>query len=163
MSAKCTRFEPLSVEELEEVAREQYARAFPKREGPGPRPRNVRATRLLVGAERLCIEYRGRAYELLPVEFADGVQLIDCRAAIEAVEDESRLSPEVVRDYLVALRKVVALAPKYVRPLGRFRRLLWRLGLRRNPYRGATETEVGELLGFFLGCRMRSRVRYPGT
>jgi hypothetical protein len=163
MSGDGTRFEPLSAEELDEFAREQYARAFPKREGPPPRARNVRATRLLVGAEQLAIEYRDVQYELLPVEFADGVLLAECRARVEAIEDESKLDPMVVRDYLVALRKVVALAPKYLRPLGRVRRLLWRLGIRKNPYRRATEAEIGQLLGFFLGCRMRSRVRYPGT
>ena len=163
MSAKGTRFEPLDLEELERAARAQYARAFPEREGPPPRARNVRATRLLVGADQLCIEYRGRTYELLPVEFGDGVLLAECRALVDAIEDDAKLTPELVREYLIALRKVVALAPKYLRPVGRVRRLLWLLGLRRNPYRRATEAELGQLLGFFLGCRMRSRVRYPGT
>jgi hypothetical protein len=149
--------------ELERMAHEQYQSQFGGERPAATRPRNVRATRLLVGAEQLCIEYRGRPYELLPVEFADGVLLAECRAAVEEIEDEAKLSPELVRDYLVALRKVVALAPKYLRPAAGVGRLLWRLRIRRNPYRNATEAEVGQLLGFFLGCRMRSSVRYPGT
>lgn len=154
------RLEPLDVGELERMAREQYARAFPAREGPSPRAKNARATLLLVDGERVEIPYRGRVYELLPVSFEDGIKLADVRDTLEALE-HARPSKENVHRYARTLRAIVAMAPKYLRPRGRVRRMLW--PLTRNPFRGASDQEVAELLGFFLGCRMRSRVRYPAT
>lgn len=156
-----TRFEPLDFEELERMAREQYARAHPKRTGPPPKPRNAAPTLLMLGAERLAFAFRGVAYELLPVSFEDGVRLTEARAAIDAAADDDRLTPEVARDARLALRFVANLATRYLRPLRWHRRILWWLRLRRNPYRSATETEVGQLLGFFSGCRTMSRARSP--
>jgi hypothetical protein len=158
-----TRFQPLGVEELERISREQYKRAFPKREGPAPRPRNAASTLIALGAERLAFAFRGVAYELRPVSFEDGLRLAEVRAALDAAADDNRLTPEVAREASRGLRYVVSLAPKYLRPLRWMRRLFWALRLRRNPYRGATAREVGELLGFFLGCRTMSRARFPGT
>lgn len=156
-----TRFEPLDVEGLERVAREQYARAFPAREGPPPRPRNGGPTLHMLGAERMAFVFRGVAYELLPISFEDGIRVAEARAALLAAEDEERLTPEVARDANRALKLVARLAPKYLRPLRLWRRLLWALRIRRNPYRDATEVEVGQLMGFFLGSRTMCRVRSP--
>lgn len=156
-----TRFEPLDVEGLEEVARAQYARAFPAREGPSPRPRNAGAALHMLGAERMAFVFRGVAYELLPISFEDGIRVSEARAALMEAEDEDRLTPEVARDARRALKLVANLAPKYLRPLRWPRRLLWALGLKRNPYRRATEVEVGQLMGFFLGSRTMCRVRSP--
>jgi hypothetical protein len=103
--------------------------------------------------------FRGVAYEIVPVSFEDGIRLSEVRAALAEAEDEERLTPEVARDARNALRFVASLAPKYLRPLRLPARLLWALRLRRNPYRRATEVEVGQLLGFFWGCRMTSRAR----
>lgn len=157
-----TRFEPLDVEGLERVAREQYARAFPA-PGPAPRPRNAIPALHVLGAERLAFVFRGVAYEIVPVSFEDGIRLCEVRAQLVAAEDEDTLTPEVARDARNALRVVASLATKYLRPLRWHRRLLWALRLRRNPYRRATEREVGQLLGFFLGCRTMSRARSPAT
>jgi hypothetical protein len=158
-----TRFEPLDVEELERIAREQYARAFPRREGRSSKPRNVGATLATLGAQRIGVAFRGRVWELLPVSFEDGLRLTVARSAVEAMEDEGSITPEKARFYHEALRSVVALAPKYLRPAGVVSRLLWRLRLRRNPYRAATDAEVGQLLGFFLASQMRSRARFLGA
>jgi len=151
-------------EELERMAREQYARVY--RDGrsdrPKPeRPRNVRASLLVFGADKVEVPFHGRMYELTPVSFEDGMRLSDVRATIEELED-AEPTRENARRYLDACRLVVRLAPRYMLPRGRLRRALWRLRLRRNPFRQASEREVGELLGFFLGCRMMSRVRHPG-
>lgn len=161
-----TRFEPLDVEGLERMAHEGYARKYAAPPGSPlgarsvNRPRNVRATLFMVDGERVEIPYRGRVYELLPVSFEDGLRLADVRGTLEELEDAKPTTENVAR-YRSALRFVVALAPRYLRPRGRWRRAFW--ALTRNPFRHATDAEVGELLGFFLGSRMRSRVRHPVT
>lgn len=157
-------FSKLSRAELEEMAQGQYRRAFP--DGPPqrvPRHRNIGPTLHVLDAERIEIDFRGRRYELLPVSFSDGVRLIRARIAVEELDSETAPTESDVEAYTEALRTVVGLAGCYLVPRRPVRRLLWRLGLTRNPARRATEAEVARLLGFFLGCRMRSSVRYPGT
>lgn len=158
-----TRFEPLDVEDLERMARGQYARAHAPRPGPPPKPRNAAPALLVLGAERVAFAYRDVAYEVLPVSFDDGLRLCEARAALDAAADDDRLTPEVARDARQSLRFVASLATRYLRPVRWWRRLLWALRLRRNPYRRATEAEVGQLLGFFLGCRTMSRARSRAT
>lgn len=102
--------------------------------------------------------FRGRLWEVLPVHFDDGVRLTSVRHAVEAMRNENTLTAEKVRDYHAALRSVVALAPKYLKPAGLGRRLAWHLRLRKNPYRDATEAEVGWLLGCLLAARGLSRI-----
>lgn len=156
------RITPVPREEIDRIARDGYRQHYGLDE-PRPkaeRPRNVRGTLLMVDGDRVEIPYRGRIYELLPVSFEDGVRLSDARATIEELEGAEPTKERIGR-YVAVLRFVVSLAPKYLRPRGRVRRVFWRLT--RNPFRGATDMEVGELLGFFLGCRMRSRVQYPAT
>jgi hypothetical protein len=155
-----TTFQRIPRTKLEELAREAYAREFPRGRQAEARPRNVRPTLVLVDGDRVEIPYRGRIYELLPVSFQDGLRLSDLRETLEDLEHAPTTRENVLR-YVAALRAVVALAPKYLRPRGRVRRVLWAFA--RNPFRGATDREVGELLGFFLGCRTRSRVQYQGT
>lgn len=156
-------FTKLSRSELEAMARQQYRRHFP--EGPpvrAPRYRNVGPALQLLDAERLEVGLRGRRYELLPVSFEDGIRLLGARQAIERLED-SEPDEANIQAYRQALRVVVRMARRYMRPKSLIRRLLWRMRIRGSPLKGATEAEVGQCLGFFLGCRMRSSVRYPGT
>jgi len=144
---------------VEAMAREGYEKRFPKGRPAGPPPSNGRPTLVLLGSESYqVLAFRGRGYELGHVGFEDGIRLVEAKAAVEAL-DESDPTPENVAAYLAALRLIVRMAPRYLLPIGRVRRLLWRLRLRLNPFRRATEAEVGQLLGFFLACRMRSRVR----
>jgi len=153
-------------DELERMARQAYAREFPADAAPSVAPKNVRVTRLLLG-DTLKVEYRGVTYELGHVSVLDGLVLQEARIAIERADraqtDLDRLTPDVMRDYYAALRRVTELAPRYLIPTGRVRRMVWRLGLVPNPFRRATESEVGQLLGFFLACPTRSRVRYLAT
>ena len=143
---------------VERIAREGYAKHFPDGPPKARPPENGRAMLLLTGADTVEIPYKGTLYELLHISFEDGLVCVIAKAAIEGLEGES-ITPETVDAYRAAMRSVVALVPRYLRPVrGRLRRLRWRLGLHRNPFRRATDAEVGQLLGFFLGCRMRSRV-----
>lgn len=153
--------EKIPRDELERMAREAYAREHPQPVRV-PRGRNVGPALTMLDDQRLTIEYRGRRYELLPVGVADGIRLADVRSTIEGLSGQLS-TKENARTYLAGTKAIIALARKYLRPLRPIPRLLWRLGVRPNPFRGATEREVSQLLGFFLGCRMMSRVRYPGT
>lgn len=156
-------FTKLSRSELEDMAKGQYRRHFP--DGPPvrvPRHRNVGPALQLLDAERLEVGLRGRRYELLPVSLEDGLRLLRARQAVEDLE-EAEPTEENILAYAEALRLVVRLARKYLKPTNPVRRLLWRMRIRGSPLKDATEAEVGQCLGFFLGCRMRSTVRYPAT
>ena len=145
---------------IEEMAREGYRQRFPASRQPGPPPANVGAALLLLEDDSVRIPYRGRMYELGHVSFEDGLRLVAARSAIEALE-KAEPTPANRTAYLLAMRLVVSMAPRYLLPVKRVRRFFWRLRIRRNPFRSATDAEVGHFLGFFLGCRTRSRVQYP--
>ncbi len=145
---------------IEERAREGYRTRFPAGRQPAPPAVNVGAALLLLEDDSVRIPYRGRMYELGHVSFTDGLRLVAARSAVEALED-GEPTPENQTAYLQALRLVVRMAPRYLLPVKRVRRFFWRLRIRRNPFRNATDAEVGQFLGFFLGCRTRSRVQYP--
>ena len=150
----------ISREIVLEHARAGYREKYPEGRPRGEPPANVRPALQLVGADRIHIPYRGIEYELRYVSFEDGMRLAEARAAIDFGED-AEMTPERVAAYLKAMRLIVSMAPRYLLPVTFVRRLLWRLRLRRNPFRNATDTEVGHILGFFLACRTRSRVQYP--
>ena len=147
---------------IEERAREGYRKRFPAGRQPAPPPANVGAALLLLEGDSVRIPYRGRVYELGHVSFEDGLRLVAARTAIEALH-EAEPTPANQTTYLQAMRVVVSMAPRYLLPVRRVRRFFWRLRIRRNPFRRATDAEVGAFLGFFLGCRTRSRVQYPGA
>ena len=120
-----------------------------------PEIRNLSATGALFGSDTL--EYRGRRYEVPPVPFALGVALLELQERAGRLQgDVAGIDPAA--ELGAILNRAVAIFPQLVRPVG-WRRLLW--PLLPNPFRKASEYEVGELLGFFSGCRMRSRVRHP--
>ncbi len=145
---------------IEAMAREGYRKKFPEGRPEADPPANGGPALLVLGADRMRVPYRGRVYELGHVSFEDGVRLVLARSAITSIGDDSA-TPANVSAYLEAMRVIVGMAPRYMVPVGRVRRFFWRLRIRRNPFRRATDAEVGHLLGFFLGCRTRSRVQYP--
>jgi hypothetical protein len=146
---------------IEERARAAYREKFPEGRPSGAPAANGRAALRVIGAELARITYRGRVYALGHVSFEDGIRLVEARAAIVAIGEGDDPTSENISAYGRAMRLIVAMAPRYMVPVGRLRRLFWWLRLRRNPFRKATESEVGHLLGFFLTSRMRSRVQYP--
>lgn len=146
-------------EVIEAMAQEGYRKRFPQGLPRSKPAANVGATLRLLEAESICVPYNGRAYELGHVSFEDGLRLVAARSAIEALDD-AEPTAENQAAYLLAMRLVVAMAPRYLVPMTPVRRFFWRLGIRRNPFRRATDSEVGQFLGFFLACRTRSRVQY---
>ena len=149
-------------EVVEAASREAYLEKYRSR-GPTPTPANVEPTLQLLGAGGvLCVPYRGVGYALGFVSFEDGVKLLRAKAQVEVLVDDD-LSDEKLAVYLEGMRVVVSMAPKYLRPVSLWRRFVYR-ALRVNPFRRATDREVGQLLGFFLTSRMRSRgLQAPGT
>ncbi len=143
-----------------EHARAGYRERYPEGRPAGAPAANVGPALRVLEADAIRIPYKGREYELGHVSFEDGLRLVEAKAAIVGIEPDADPTPERVAAYLQAMRLVVSIAPRYLVPVTPVRRLLWRLGLRRNPFRSATDAEVGHFLGFFLACRTRSRVRY---
>ncbi len=105
----------------------------------------------------LPLEFRGRTYLVPPVPFVFGVALVGLQERVRRLQDQPD-STEMLAELERIMHEAVALFPALVRPAG-WRRLVWRL--LPNPFRNASEFEVGELIGFFSGCRMRSGVRHP--
>jgi hypothetical protein len=116
---------------------------------PQQRPEVVNAEAVAaIGATRRLV-YRGRVYEVAPVSFRDGQRLQSISRALDAAgSNEAATDAEL--DALVT--SAVDLFHRLVRP----RSHRWR----RNPFRGASEREVGQLLLFFHSCRFRSGVRH---
>jgi len=153
---------------IAELAHERYALEY----GSGtPEPvahKNGPAALQAVGAGAgLRFEFQGREYELRPVSFEDGIRLVEAREAIEKIgnrEAREGFDLETAEGYIRALKTVVACTHRYVRPAaGPLHRFFWKRGWMPNPFRSATEAELGTLLGFFLGCRTISSVRRPGA
>lgn len=144
---------------IEEMARDGFRRRYPDGVPRGKPPANVGAALLLLEADSVRIPYRGHVYELGHVSFEDGLRLVQARTAVEALEGAT-VTDENRGPYLEGMRLIVSMAPRYLRPVRPVRRFFWRLRIRRNPFRKATDLEVSQLLGFFLACRMRSRVQF---
>lgn len=121
-------------------------------EEPPKRHRNVREV-LDLGTVTY-ISFRGRQYGVPPLPWKEGERLLD--AYLEVREFEGDLAREDLRRYFDAVERIAKILWKNVRPLGFARRFLKRLRLLRNPFRDATEGEIGELAVFFLGRRTRS-------
>jgi hypothetical protein len=120
-----------------------------------PELRNLEPAAELFG--EAVLEYRGRRFRVPPVPFAFGVALVGLQERIRRMQDAPE-GADTLAELHAVLREAVALFPRLVRHTG------WRRPLGRllpNPFRAASEFEVGELLGFFSGCRMMSRVRHP--
>jgi hypothetical protein len=96
--------------------------------------------------------FRGRVY-------LDGVALQEVMLQLRALGGAA-----VSAESLASLRSALAVAARLfrrnARPIG-WRRLFWRITP--NPFLRMTEVEAGQLLGFFLACRMRSSVRLAYT
>jgi hypothetical protein len=105
----------------------------------------------------LPLEFRGQTYLVPPVPYAVGVALVGLQERVRRLQGQPE-SEETLTELRDILHDAVALFPSLVRPTG------WRRLFRRvlpNPFRKASEFEIGELIGFFSGCRMRSGVRHP--
>jgi ribosomal protein S14 len=105
--------------------------------------------------------FRGRAYGIPPLAWRRGEAILaewqKALAVGEVVEPAKR------KEYFRAIRQLTKLLWKECRPTGPVRRLLRFFHLHRNPFRKATEGEIGQLAVFMLGRRTMSHERAPMT
>lgn len=108
--------------------------------------------------------FRGRAFGVPPLPWKAGQRITELQA--RAFNAMARLSTDPTddktrADYYGALAQVPALLWSHCRPTGKWRRFLRALHLHRNPFDGATDRELLELLDFFSSRRMKSGVPAP--
>jgi hypothetical protein len=118
---------------------------------PPPAPRNVRE--VLDLGTTVYVSFRGRAYGVPPLPWREGQRLL--AAWNEAVRMPALISPTDRSNYTRVMGDITATLWRNTRPVGLFWRVLKRLGLLRNPFASASDSELAELLGFFLASRTK--------
>lgn len=124
-----------------------------------PEQRNVEAV-LSLGATRY-ITYRNRTYRIPPVPFKLGQKVLDLNIKILADAKHVALTGQdaAAQSFYKKMDQMARVLWTHVQPIGKFSRMLWRLGLKRNPFRQASEAEMKAIIDFFLQGRMTSSVR----
>lgn len=124
-----------------------------------PEIRNVGAAATLLGD---VIEYpisAGRFYQVPPTPYPVGLRLQTIAREVRQAQRARKAGDTRAQAALSALyAEAVDLFGRSVRPMGGLRRLLW--PVTRNPFRQASEAEIGALLLFFYSWTMRTRVRF---
>lgn len=139
----------------------RYQSPVPSRDKPiqhndSPRIANVGAVLGLGGADYF--HFRGVTYRVQPLGFEDGCKLQDLTQQLGEFARQN-VSP---MECLALLRSIADVFRSIATPAKGIRRILWKFGLPfQNPFRAASQQELGELLGFFLGRRTMSSVRLP--
>jgi hypothetical protein len=151
----------------DEVAERHRARspaAPPRQKSSPPAPRKP-ATRnveqvLSLGSDRF-VTFGAGTYRIPPVPYKLGHRVLDQQVKVLAHAKQVALTGQKkpMDEFYRASDELAKLLWKHVRPLGKARRLLWRVGLMPNPFRSASEAELKEITDFFLMCRMTSSVR----
>lgn len=107
----------------------------------------------------------GKVWEIPPVPFGLACDILEIRSEMmdlreELPSDYHEVRGESVGRYRRLLDRAVRLLPSLTIPQRSGPvRWLWKLGIRRNPWRRATEGEITEMLGFCLRFRTRSPAR----
>jgi hypothetical protein len=105
--------------------------------------------------------FRGKPYGVPPVPWKAGKELH--RVYVQARRYGLLKDEKTADAYFALIARLPAMLWSLTRPVGRFRRLLRRVGLHRNPFRQATEAELVELAGFFLTLRSTSSISLQST
>lgn len=128
--------------ELEAQAHEQYRRLMGVQPGervPVPAPDVVNGIEAATIGDAAGFWYRGRRFVLPPIPYSDGLRLHEMTLRIaqasdmESIEDTMREAVEAFAR-LASPASVVRFVPRRLRP---------------NPFRKASEREIGQLLDFF--------------
>lgn len=141
-----------------EVVAERWAevrrrdRAVREHLGPTPPPLNLDAVVEL--GESVFFTFRGRAYGVPPLPWAEGAKILRALLRLEAVPD--RLAEDDLDGYYAIIRELQGLVWRNVVVTSPIRRTLRRVGLFRNPFKRATEGELRDLALFMSGRRTTS-------
>jgi hypothetical protein len=166
--------------EVEQGAREAVAKDDKAMDTGHPVPRTWNTEVATTLAEKRFLAWDERGYWVQPVPFHLGGRLYDLQLRLMAIH-RKRVDRQAEVESIPAtnmdlegerqdMREEVAVATECVEifrhlvsPAGWWRRLWWRMGLVRNPFRNATAQEVAELLGFFCWSRTASRAAGSAT
>jgi hypothetical protein len=126
---------------------------------PTTQQRNVESV-LFLGDVRY-ISFRHRTYRIPPVPFKQGELVLDSHVKILEFARKVALTgdADASKQFYRQMSQHVVLLWQHIRPMGKVKRLCWRLGLLPNPFRHASEKEVTAITDFFLQGRMTSSVR----
>jgi hypothetical protein len=116
------------------------------------RPRAINLTGALELGDSLFFAFRGRAYRVPMLPWRSGELILDAWLEIESYGTE--ITRENRGAYYACIQRLEKLIWANVRPVGFVNRILYRLGLMRNPFRHATEREIVERSHFLLRRRM---------
>lgn len=131
----------------------------PPRQNRQQEQKNVEVV-LSLGAVRY-VHFGPRTFCCPPVPYRLGQRVLDLHTKILThVRGVARTGNKKEMDaYYADADKMVRLLWSHIRPLGKFKRVLWRMGLMRNPFKAASEAELKAITDFFLQGRMTSSVR----
>lgn len=115
------------------------------------RPEVKNRAALVYLTDPLRVPFQGRLYELPPVGFRDGDRIMALREVLGDPDAEPKARREANEAAIRLIRRLVT-------PDRGLYRIRWKLRLVRNPFRRATDVEIGEMLGFLAACRMRSSI-----
>lgn len=130
----------------------EHAQAELRGEQRPDAPEIANAATVLGLGEAGVLFFRGRAFRVPPVGYREGVRLQQLADRLAALALAAAPDDEQVE----AIDEMIAAFARLAHPVG------WRGWLRAllpNPFRHASEVEVGQLLAFFSHCRTRSSVR----
>lgn len=153
---------PLQRHEMDERHRRARAKRAPASAPPAPTRRNLNV--ILALGDQEFIQFRGRAYGVPPIPLRAGERLLATYLAaleaarglaVAAIAQEDDLARRA--EYFDHLHQLPEQLWALTREPRRALRWLRRIGLRRNPFRDATEAELLELAHFFYQRRTRSR------
>ena len=139
--------------ELERQSREQYAKTLGLSDsGREQTPARVVNAREAAGLDRPTVfAFRGTPYILPPIPYEAGIELHEVRSGWEMSRVGNLDNDEYRRLSRRAVRLMGALAHR--------RGWRWARWIRPNPFRNASEREIGQLLDFFWTCR--TGLRFP--
>lgn len=133
----------------------QAKRRRPREEAQAAAPVPFNAQPVLDLGNLVYFLFRGRAYGVPPLGWRDGQRL-------HGIWTEARDLGELTAENTATYYGLIAQLPRLIRrlsfPCGKLRRLASRLRLIRNPFEQATERELVELAGLFLGRRLTSTI-----
>lgn len=126
-----------------------------------PRQRNVEPVLSLSGTRYITIHSIHRTLAIPSIPFRLGQRVMDLYInALNQAKDVALHGKKDPQDrYFKTLSRLTRILWTHVRPLGRIRRIFWRLGLLRNPLKQCSEQELKEITDFFLQGRTKSSVQ----
>lgn len=154
-------FRYIPPDEVAERHRAAHPAALSRQVVPTSTPQERNVEHVLTLGEMRYVSYRNRTFRIRPVPFKLGERVLDLKIKIladakQVAKTGARAPAEAFYDKLDQMAKLLWM---HMQPIGKVRRLMWHLGMLRNPFRNATETELIAIVDFFLQGRMMSSVR----